>query len=252
MSRISTRTFEILESNLPGDYLGKSFTFSIMTLIAINVIAVILETVPALATQYSDIFRWLEIFSIIIFTTEYLLRIWSCTSNPDHRHPIVGRLRYALAPMTMIDLLAILPFYVPFIIPLDLRVLRALRLFRIFRLFKVGRYSNALKTLGTALRRKREELLISVFVVTVLLIISSTLMFYIEHEVQPDAFSSIPATMWWAVATLTTVGYGDIYPITILGKFLGSVIAFLGIGMFALPAGILASGFSEAIRLTKE
>lgn len=153
-----------------------------------------------------------------------------------------------LTPLAMIDLFAILPFYLPMIIPLDLRFIRAVRLFRLFRLFKIGRYSKALSLLKKVLKDKKEELILIIFVVFLLLIIFSSLMYFIEKEAQPEAFSSIPEAMWWGIITLTTVGYGDVYPITPLGKILGALIAFLGIGMFALPAGILGSGLVEVVR----
>jgi len=134
------------------------------------------------------------------------------------------------------------------IIPLDLRFIRAVRLFRLFRLFKMGRYSKAVFIFKKVLKEKKEELVLVIFVVLLLLIIFSSLMYFIEKEAQPEAFSSIPEAMWWGIITLTTVGYGDVYPITPLGKILGALIAFLGIGMFALPAGILGSGLVEVVR----
>jgi voltage-gated potassium channel len=134
------------------------------------------------------------------------------------------------------------------IIHFDLRFVRVLRLLRLSRLIKLGRYSDSLKTLGNVFKGKKEELLITAFALAILLILASSLMYFAENEVQPQAFSSIPAAMWWGIATLTTVGYGDIYPVTTLGKLMGSVIAVLGIGMFALPAGILSSGFAEKIK----
>jgi len=137
-------------------------------------------------------------------------------------------------------------------IPFDLRFIRAIRLIRLFRLFKLGRYSVAIKLFGRVLKGKREELFITAFAIFILLTISSSLLYYVEHKAQPEVFSSIPAAMWWGVATLTTVGYGDIYPITSLGKFLGAIISLLGIGLFAMPAGILSAGFIEEIRKKKE
>ncbi len=148
----------------------------------------------------------------------------------------------------MIDLMAILPFYLPKLIPFDLRFLRAVRLFRIFRLLKLGRYSESVRLLGRVLNAKKEELGVTIFAVLILLVICSSLMYYAEHQAQPEAFSSIPAAMWWGIVTLTTVGYGDVYPITLPGKILGAIIAVLGIGLFALPAGILASGFADEMQ----
>jgi len=147
--------------------------------------------------------------------------------------------------MALIDLFAILPFYLPMLIPVDLRFLRALRLFRLLRLLKMGRYSNAMRVVGSILKRKRPELVVIFVIILVLLIISSSLMYYVENVAQPEKFGSIPETFWWSICTLTTVGYGDVTPVTPFGKVCAGFIALLGIGMFALPAGILASGFEE-------
>lgn len=150
--------------------------------------------------------------------------------------------------MAVVDLLAIAPFYLGHWFSGDLRFLWALRLFRLLRVLKLGRYSSSLAMMGKVLRLKSSDLLATIFALTILMILSASIMYHAEFEAQPDKFSSIPASLWWAVATLTTVGYGDIYPITVLGKFAASVIAVLGIGLFALPAGILADGFSELRR----
>ena len=248
IKRIKERLYKILEIAPVGDTVSKSFDILIMTLIIFNVIAVILATVERVDSQYQYYFRIFEIFSVTIFTIEYLLRLWTCTINKNFRNSVTGRIKYTLTPFAIIDLLAILPFYLPMIIPLDLRFIRAVRLFRLFRLFKMGRYSKAIFILKKVLKEKKEELVLVIFVVFLLLIIFSSLMYFIEKEAQPEAFSSIPEAMWWGIITLTTVGYGDVYPITPLGKILGALIAFLGIGMFALPAGILGSGLVEVVR----
>lgn len=244
------RLFEILEASSSNDSAGRLFNISIMTLISLNVIAVMLETVQSLSSRYKFLFQIFEIFSVSVFTVEYLLRLWACTCIEKYKNPVTGRIRYALTPMAMVDLLAILPFYLPLLIPFDLRSIRALRLFRLFRMFKMGRYSKALKSLGNVFIERKEEIVIAVFFEIVLLVIASTLIYFVENEAQPEKFSSIPAAMWWGIATLTTVGYGDVYPVTPAGKLLGGIIAFLGISMFALPAGILASGFIEEIKKT--
>ena len=248
IKRIKERLYKILEIAPVGDTVSKSFDIFIMTLIIFNVITVILATVERVDSQYQYYFRIFEIFSVTIFTIEYLLRLWTCTINKNFRNSVTGRIKYTLTPFAIIDLLAILPFYLPMIIPLDLRFIRAVRLFRLFRLFKMGRYSKAIFILKKVLKEKKEELVLVIFVVFLLLIIFSSLMYFIEKEAQPEAFSSIPEAMWWGIITLTTVGYGDVYPITPLGKILGALIAFLGIGMFALPAGILGSGLVEVVR----
>jgi voltage-gated potassium channel len=150
--------------------------------------------------------------------------------------------------MAIVDLLAILPFYAPMVVRLDLRFLRALRLIRILRLLKLGRYSQAMQTIARVVVAKKEELLVTAFVVFILLLLGSAGLYYAEHDAQPEAVPSIPAAMWWGVVTLSTVGYGDIVPVTPAGRFLGAVVALLGIGMFALPTGILGAAFVEEVR----
>jgi len=245
------RVYDILDVARRGDQLSRYFDFFIISLIALNVLAVILETVPSVKSGRESLFRIVEAVSVVIFTAEYVLRIWSCTINPSYRGSIAGRVRCALTPLVLVDLLAILPFYVPMLLVVDLRVLRVLRLLRIFRLLKLGRYSDALQTLARVFRSRLEELVITGFVVFVLLILTSSCMYYAEHDAQPDAFPSIPAAMWWGIGTLSTLGYGDVVPITSIGKLLGAFVALLGVGVFALPAGILGGGFVEEINKRK-
>ncbi len=226
------------------------FDMFIILLILLNALALILETVEPLRLRYAQFFDLFELISVVVFSVEYVLRVWTANLDPNFRKPVTGNLRYALTPLAIIDLLAILPFYLPFF-GFDLRLLRVLRVMRIFRLFKIVRYVSALALITHVVRQKREELIISLIFTLFLLLLASTLMYYVEHEAQPENFSSIPETMWWGIATLTTVGYGDVYPVTPLGKLLGGVIALIGIGLFALPTGILASGFSEELAKNK-
>ena len=244
------RVHQILEVAAPGDFLSKIFDIFILSLIALNVTALVLETVEPIYAKAPALFRWFEVVSVAIFTIEYLLRIWSCVEAPRYTSSVRGRLRFAVTPLALIDLFAVLPFYLPFL-GVDLRFIRAVRLVRLFRVLKVARYSKAIKTLGRVMSAKKEELLISLFVLLLLLLLSSSLIYFAEHDAQPEHFSSIPAAMWWGVATLTTVGYGDVCPVTPVGKLLASMIAILGIGMFALPTGILGAGFVEEIQARK-
>jgi voltage-gated potassium channel len=211
----------------------------------------VVESVDPIRDKYQGFFNGFEIFSVVCFSIEYVLRVWTANEDERFRKPVIGNIRYTMTTMAIIDLLAVLPFYLP-LIGIDLRFLRILRLFRLFRMFKIARYMKALSLMNRVLKDKREELLISIVFTLFLLVIASTLMYYVENEAQPENFSSIPETMWWGIATLTTIGYGDVYPITGLGKFLGGIIALLGIGIFALPAGIMASGFSEHIKKDKK
>ncbi len=240
---IKSRVWEIVEVSKEGDRLSRIFDIFILALIFSNVAAVILETVDRIYEFSPAFFRIFEWISVMIFTVEYAARLWSCTSRKDYARPLTGRLRFAIRPMMLVDLAAIAPFFCASYG--SLRVVRVLRLLRLFRVIKVARYSAAVKTLAKVLRVKREELTVSVFVLLMLLVLSSSLIYCTEHEAQPEAFASIPQAMWWATATLTTIGYGDVHPITTGGKLVASVIAILGIALFALPAGILASGFIE-------
>ncbi|MBN1974788.1 MAG: ion transporter [Sedimentisphaerales bacterium] len=240
------RIYEILSNNRENDTLSKGFGIFIVTLIGLNVIALILESVTSIHNKAPEIFRIFEYISVIIFTIEYILRIWSCVENPKYASPVKGRLRFSATPMALIDLLAILPFYLPFT-GIDLRFLRILRMMRIMRIAKLGRYSQSIQTLNQVISAKKEQLICIVFILFLLLIISSSLLYYTENEAQPDKFSSIPASMWWAITTLTTVGYGDMCPVTAFGKVLAAIIAVLGIGMFALPTGVIGAGFMEEI-----
>ena len=241
------RTWELLEREIGESRLDYAVDLSITLLIVFNVLAVMLETVTWIDEPYHPFFVAFELFSVAVFTAEYLLRLWSCTADARYAEPVRGRLRYATRAMPLVDLLAVAPFYLEFI-AVDLRLVRALRLFRLFRIFKLARYADSMRTLGLVLRSRREELLVTLFVVVVLLVFASSAMYYVENEAQPEQFSSIPASMWWGVATLTTVGYGDVYPVTTAGRFLGAGIAILGVGLFALPTGILASAFSEELQ----
>lgn len=245
--QVKQRTWELLEREIGETRLDYAVDRFITLLIVANVAAVMLETVVWIGEPYRSYFAAFDRFSVMVFTVEYVLRLWSCTSDARYAAPVRGRLRYALRPMSLVDLLAIAPFYLEFL-AVDLRIVRTLRLFRLFRIFKLARYADSMVTLGQVLRSRRDELLVTLFVVLVLLVFASSAMYYVESEAQPQQFSSIPAAMWWGVATLTTVGYGDVYPVTTAGRFLGAGIAILGVGLFALPTGILASAFSEELQ----
>ncbi|MDD1676840.1 MAG: ion transporter [Methanomicrobiales archaeon] len=254
MNRMRKRLHEILENVSPHDRAIHIFDVFMITLITLNVLVVTIETIPGLHETYLLAFTIFDIFSVIVFTIEYILRLWVITVSPAYQRPVLGRLRYAITPLALVDLIAIAPFYIPLLLPMhliDLRFLRILRLVRIFRIFKLSRYSEAVKTLERVLYNKKEELAATFFILILLLIFSSSLIYYAEHDAQPEKFSSIPDAMWWGVITLATVGYGDVYPVTVAGKIIGGFVAIIGIGLFALPAGIFASGFAEELAQRK-
>jgi voltage-gated potassium channel len=241
------RAHEILFGTIAGDRTSGAVNLLIVLIIVLSVVAVMLESVRGVAAEYSRLLRVFELFSVGVFTVEYILRIWCCPVDKRYSDGIRGRLRYAITFMALIDLIAILPFYLPFLIQLDLRFVRVLRLLRLFRLAKLSRYTSALSQLGQVLRSRREHLVITLAGIIIILVLVSGLMFYAENLAQPEKFSSIPETMWWAVCTMTTVGYGDVYPVTILGKLLAGSVSILGLCLFAVPAGIISSGFIELL-----
>lgn len=240
------RLYLTLEPTEKGGLIETIFEFFLVIIIVLNILAIVLDSVKEIRAEYDFFFVEFEMFSIILFTIEYILRIYSIVESPKYSDPIKGRWRYITSPIAIIDLLAFLPFYLIFL-PLDLRFLRIFRLMAVFRLFKIARYLHALKIFRQVLADRKEQLVLSFFFILFVLVIISFVMFYAEHDAQPQDFSSIPATMWWGIATLTTVGYGDMVPVTTVGKFLGGLFAIAGVGLLALPAGILSSGFYERL-----
>ena len=240
------KTYRLLETGNQETALAKLIDCFLIALIAINVLAVILETVPSFLDKYADTFYWLEIFSVAVFTVEYILRYWSCVENPNYA---ASRTKYSLTPMAVIDLLSILPFYLAFLFSIDLRFLRVLRLLRIF---KLTRYSEAMTTLLKVLKDESSSFAAAIFIMLVIMIMAASGIYLFEHEVQPENFGSIPQSMWWSIVTLTTVGYGDVTPVTIIGKFFAACIMVAGVGLVALPTGILASSFSDNLRRGRE
>jgi len=248
MKTLKKTVYEIIEEAEPGNRPSEIFDIFLITLIALNVVALIVGTVEEIHRISPGAFYLFEVISVGIFTVEFLLRVWTCTESPSYAHPVKGRLKYLVSPLALIDLLAVLPVYLVFFINLhglDLRFLRVMRL--LARIVRLGRYFSSLRTLGKIVHIRRGELAAVVSVLFLLLVMTSSLMFFAEHKAQPEEFASIPRAMWWSIITLTTVGYGDVFPVTAAGRLLAGVIAIVGIGLFALPAGILGSGFMEEL-----
>ncbi len=241
------RVAEILEGRCQRDPLGRSIDIALIVLILLNVVAIALESVPSYMQAYQREFYVLEVFSVFVFTVEYIARVWSCVElrRAGGTTATRTRLKFMMTPMVMIDLLAILPFYITFIIGVDLRFLRVMRLLRIF---KLTRYSEAMTTMLEVLREEKSVLIAAAFILFILLVLASSGIYLIEQDVQPEVFGSIPESMWWSIVTLTTVGYGDVTPVTPGGKLFGALVGLVGVGMVAMPAGILASGFANAFR----
>ena len=246
----------LLHPELGESKADKFINIFIITLIILNVIAVMLETVASIEIKYKPYFDWFDRISVYIFTTEYLLRVWSCTHDPRYKGSIKGRIKYMLSPGALIDLLAFLPFYIHLITgpgSLDLRTLRILRLLRFFRLFRLTAYTRSAQMIFNVFKSRKNELILSLVLVLFLIVIASCILYFAEH-LHPDnkGFTSIPATLWWAVVTLTTTGYGDMYPVTTIGRILAGIIMLTGVAFFALPAGIITAGFLEELKVIRK
>jgi voltage-gated potassium channel len=210
------------------------FDFAIQGLIIASLVCFSIETIPGISDSTRNMLRAIEIGTVGIFTLEYSARVIVADN----------RLSFIFSFYGVIDLLAVLPFYVS--TGLDLRSIRALRLLRIFRILKLVRYSKAMQRFAMAFRIAREELLLFLFVTLILFYLSAVGIYYFEHDVQPNEFSSVFSSLWWAVITLTTVGYGDVYPVTIGGRVFTTLILLLGLGIVAVPAGIISSALGKA------
>ena len=248
--RIKRLVFEVIQSSAaasPRTRIASSiFDGVIMTLIVFSVLSVFICTFTIPDWLFRILIR-IEFVSIIVFTVEYALRIWTANLLFPELNPVRARIRYILSPMAIIDLISILPVLLPILHTYNLVGFRVFRLVRLLRIFKLNRYSDALAAIGEVFRSKAQQMIASIFFVFMILILASLLIYYAEHDAQPEQFGNAFSGLWWSVATLTTVGYGDIYPITPIGRILGAIIAILGIGMVAVPTSILSAGFMEMI-----
>ena len=229
--------------------LSLGLNYFLIALIMSNAAAVLLESVQKYYVLYQDFFYYFEIFSIVVFSVEYLLRFWSIAETNSFESDWKNRLNWVKSGGAIIDLLAILPAYLNFFVQFDLRFLRIVRL---LRLLKLTRYFVSLQILLRVIEREKGSFQAVIFILMIMIIMAAAGVYLIESQAQPEVFSSIPASMWWAVVTLTTVGYGDVTPITPLGRFLGAIITILGVGLAALPAGILANGLANELEQRKE
>ena len=243
---IKKSIFGIIQPAENGNVASKVFDLFIMALIFASIASVFIMTFD-ISPEAIRFLNRAEKWVLIVFSIEYLLRIWTADLLFMSLPPWRARLKFVCSGMAIIDLVAILPFYLPMVMTVNLVVLRAIRLVRLLRLFKLNRYTDAVSSVWAVFRNKFQEILVSVIFVVIVLIIASLLIYYAEHDAQPDKFANAFSGVWWAVATLTTVGYGDIYPVTALGRFLGGIIALTGIGLVAVPTGIISAGFVELL-----
>lgn len=247
-----TRIFRLVEKGSHGQRLNRLFDYFIMSLILLSVISIILESISEINIEYGKILNGFDLFTIIVFSIEYIMRLYVSDLTHPSTNRIKSALKFIFSAAGLIDLLAILPFYLPMLIKMDLRFLRVLRLTRFLRILKVSRYNDSLNLIWTVIKEKKSELAVTGFVTFLILLLASFIMYYVEGEKQPEQFPNILSAFWWAVATLTTVGYGDVYPITGLGKMISGLIAVLGIGLVALPTGLISAGFMNKIESRKQ
>ncbi len=249
------KVHSLLHPEIVGDsHWDKIINIFIVILIILNVIAVMVETIKPVYAKYADFFDNFDRISVGIFTVEYILRVWSSNHDERYKHSVWGRLKYMMSGPALIDLLAIFPSYLRAFISLDLRALRMLRLLRFFRLFRLTAYTKSAHMIKNVFKKRANELVLSFILAIFLIIIASCIIYFAEHRYpseQISRFKSIPDTIWWAVVSLTTTGYGDMVPLTNIGKVLASIIMMTGVAFFALPAGIITAGFIEEFRLTR-
>ncbi|PXX44184.1 ion transporter [Undibacterium pigrum] len=239
---LRARLFHILHKPSRSNALTRHVNYFLAAVILINCIAVALETVPAIAVPNKLLFHVIEVVSTSLFIVEYLLRLWVSVEQGRFNSPIAGRLRYALEPLSLLDLLVILTFWAPW----DLRFLRIFRLTRLLRVLNLEELDHSFKAISNALARRKHLLIVAILLMVITAYCFAALLYLIEHQVQPDKFSSIPETLWWAIVTLTTIGYGDMTPITPIGKLLSGAIVLVGIGIFALPTAIMTAAILDA------
>lgn len=246
-SRWRRRTYQALEGRATGDHVASMIHVSLVVLVLVSVAAVILESVPALEARFGRLFLVVEIVAAVTFSVEYILRLWSAREHAPLRGlgALKARWDFARQPAMIVDLVAILPILLAFVLPDDLK---ALMIFRLIRFFKLGRYSPGMRSLMDAILEERRALLACLVILGGVTIVAASAMHMVEGAAQPDKFGSIPEAMWWAIITLTTVGYGDAFPITPMGKVVAALTALCGLVMLALPVGIVATSFSEVIR----
>jgi len=249
---IQVNVLRILEPATLGDRTSRIWDISLFSLVVLNLIAVALESVPAFQSNYGNWLYNFELFSVIVFSFEYIARVWSAPAKREidlTNSPLKARLRYIFSFYGLIDLVAILPFYIQAFFPgLDLRVLRALRLLRIL---KLNHYNSALDDLFGAIVEEKKSFMTTLYIFSVAFVLSSSLIYYAEHKVQPEAFRSIPDAMYWSIITLTTVGYGDVSPITVFGKSIAAITAIFGVVVVALLTGIVANAFNAQMERRK-
>jgi len=253
LNDLKHRLYEVMEVPAYKNNIGWVYEFFMMALILLNGIALIVWTVDSIQKQFDWFLIPFEIVSVLIFTVEYILLLWVCTENPLYSDPIHGRIKYAMTPIAIINLISVLPAFFPFLLPYDLSSLRLIRLFRMVRLLKFTKYSDSVKTLIKALDSRKEQLIMTCIITAFLVVLASIFMYYAETGENPSqAFSDIPSTIWWAFVKLSPISNEPGTPVTTIGKMIMSMLAIVEIGIFAIPAGIMASAFDDQWKADKK
>lgn len=255
--RMRFAIFKTIDNEVKSSWASNCVDAVIMFLIVMSMVCTIAESFDALRDWYGEYFDYFETLTLVVFSIEYILRVWTADFKfPQTNSKRKSRIKFVFSGTGLLDLLAIIPFVFQILFPVlskyDLRLIRLLKVTRMLRVLKLNSFTSSVVVVGDVFFEKRYELGVTLFTTLIVMMVASTLLYYCENEVQPEQFSDILSTMWWAVATLTTVGYGDIYPITPLGKILGSVIAVLGLGVVALPTGLIGAAFIEKIEKKRE
>lgn len=248
---LQKKLFDMVSTGVVGSRLNQGYDIFSTVMLLINIANSFAATFDELQAQYHRLFYWIEAVTVLFFAVDYLLRVLTAELLYPGRKPAEAVFRYMISGYGIIDLLSFLPYYLPAFFPAGAAVFRMFRVIRIFRLFRINAYSDSLTVIGNVIKGKKTQLLASMFIISLLILASSLCMYSVEHEAQPEVFKNAFSAIWWATSTLLTVGYGDIYPVTVMGQLIGIVITFLGVGMVAVPTGILSAGFVEEYQRAK-
>ena len=241
------RIFTIIQVGNLSDFPSRAYDFALVIAVAVNIFIAIFDTFQE-ADSYEKAIWVIECITVVFFAIDYLLRIWTADYLYENMSPARARLRFIFSWAGLVDLLSC----VPFLAASGGGALRMFRIIRILRVFRIHHYADPLRVIGDVIRKKQGQLLSSIFIVFILMIASSLMMYNLEHEAQPEAFANAFSGFWWAANTLLTVGYGDIVPVTLAGKICGTLLTFLGVGIVAIPTGILSAGFMEQVSIVRE
>ena len=250
-NRLKDRLFNMVSVGVVDDKINQGYDIVSTVLLLINIIVSFAMTFDDFYAAHYELLHWTEAITVFFFAVDYVLRLYTSDRLFPDKKPLPSAVSYVLSPYGIVDLLSFLPYYLPVFFPSGAAVFRMFRVVRIFRLFRINSYYDSLGIIGKVLRDKRTQLTASVFIIFLLILASSLCMYSVEHDAQPDVFKNAFSGIWWATSTLLTVGYGDIYPVTVLGQILGIIITVLGVGLVAIPTGIISAGFVEEYQRAK-